>query len=217
MPAAHSGAFGFKQTFGRVSVYPYSQNGTLFNVTPLTRSVGDAALLLDVIAHPDPRDWNALPASDVSWSAGLDDGVAGLRVAFSPALGYADVDPEISRVVADAVKVFSDLGCIVDQVDPGIEDPFPIFRTFWAAGAAKLLGSLGSRRELTELGLQDVADEGAKLDAVSYVTAMEKREALGRHFIKFHQDWDLLVTPMTASGPLDRPSAISRLLPIRST
>jgi aspartyl-tRNA(Asn)/glutamyl-tRNA(Gln) amidotransferase subunit A len=201
MPAAHSGAFGFKQTFGRVSVYPYSQNGTLFNVTPLTRSVGDAALLLDVIARPDPRDWNALPASNVSWSAGLDDGVAGLRVAFSPALGYADVDPEISRVVADAVKVFSDLGCIVDQVDPGIEDPFPIFRTFWAAGAAKLLGSLGSRRELTELGLQDVADEGAKLDAVSYVTAMEKREALGRHFIKFHQDWDLLVTPMTAEPP----------------
>jgi aspartyl-tRNA(Asn)/glutamyl-tRNA(Gln) amidotransferase subunit A len=201
MPAAHSGAFGFKQTFGRVSVYPYSQNGTLFNVTPLTRSVGDAALLLDVIARPDPKDWNALPASNISWSEGLDDGVRGLRVAFSPTLGYANVDPEISKIVADAVKVFSELGCIVDEADPGIENPFPIFRTFWSAGAARLLASLGPRRELTELGLQDVADEGAKLDAVSYVDAMEKREALGRHFMGFHQKWDLLVTPMTAQPP----------------
>lgn len=201
MPAAHSGAFGFKQTFGRVAVYPYSQNGTLFNVTPLTRNVGDAALLLDVIARPDPRDYNSLPASVTRWSEGLDDGVAGLRVAFSPALGYADVDPEIAKAVADAVKVFTDLGCIVDEVDPGIEDPLPIFRTFWAAGAAKLLSFLGDRRDLTELGLQDVADEGAKIDAVTYVTAMEKREALGRHFMKFHQDWDLLITPMTAQPP----------------
>jgi aspartyl-tRNA(Asn)/glutamyl-tRNA(Gln) amidotransferase subunit A len=201
MPAAHCGAFGFKQTFGRVAVYPYSQNGTLFNVTPLTRSVSNAALLLDVIARPDPRDWHSLPASDMSWSEGLDDGIAGLRIAFSPTLGYADVDPEVSSIVADAVKVFVDLGGVVDEVDPGIENPLPIFRTFWAAGAAKLLASLGPRRALTELGLQDVAEEGAKLDAICYVEAMEKREALGRHFIQFHQDWDLLITPMTAKPP----------------
>ena len=75
LPAAHSGVFGFKPSFGRVPVYPPSQNGTLFHVTPLTRSVQDAALLLDVIARPDARDFHALPAQDISWQAGLDQGV----------------------------------------------------------------------------------------------------------------------------------------------
>ncbi|MFX8984404.1 amidase family protein, partial [Acinetobacter baumannii] len=66
LPAAHSGVFGFKPTFGRVPVYPPSQNGTLFHVTPMTRRVDDAALLLDAIARPDGRDWNALPPQDIS-------------------------------------------------------------------------------------------------------------------------------------------------------
>lgn len=135
--AAHSGAFGFKQTFGRVPVYPPSQNGTLFHVTPLTRSVRDAALLLDVIARPDTRDWNALPPADIAWGRGIDEGIKGLRIAFSPALGYAQVDPEVEKIVADAVKVFADHGAIVELVDPGIEDPLPIFLTFWQGRSRK--------------------------------------------------------------------------------
>jgi Asp-tRNA(Asn)/Glu-tRNA(Gln) amidotransferase A subunit family amidase len=115
LPAAHSGAFGFKQTFGRVPVYPPSQNGTLFHVTPLTRSVRDAALLLDVIARPDLRDWNALPPQEGSWQSGIEEGVKGLRIAYSPALGYATVDPEVAAIVEKAVKVFVDLGAIVEQ------------------------------------------------------------------------------------------------------
>lgn len=199
LPAAHSGAFGFKQTFGRVPVYPSSQNGTLFHVTPLTRSVRDAALLLDVVARPDLRDWNALPPADIAWSRGLDDGIKGLRIAYSPALGYAQVDSEIERIVAEAVKVFADHGAIVELVDPGIEDPLPIFLTFWQAGAAKLLaGFTPDRRALTEPGLQAAAEQGRAIDAVAYLQAVDRREALGRHFSQFHQKWDLLITPTTA-------------------
>lgn len=199
LPAAHSGAFGFKQTFGRVPVYPPSQNGTLFHVTPLTRSVRDAALLLDVIARPDLRDWNALPPADIAWSKGIDSGIKGVRIAFSPALGYAQVDPEIEQIVADAVKVFADHGAIVELVDPGIEDPLPIFLTFWQAGAAKLLASFPhDRRALTEPGLQAAAEQGRAIDGVSYLQAVDRREALGRHLSQFHQKWDLLITPTTA-------------------
>jgi len=199
LPAAHSGAFGFKQTFGRVPVYPPSQNGTLFHVTPLTRSVRDAALLLDVIARPDTRDWNALPPADIAWGRGIDEGIKGLRIAFSPALGYAQVDPEVEKIVADAVKVFADHGAIVELVDPGIEDPLPIFLTFWQAGAAKLLASFApDRRALTEPGLQAAAEQGRAIDGVTYLQAVDRREALGRHFSQFHQKWDLLITPTTA-------------------
>ena len=219
LPAAHSGAFGFKQTFGRVPVYPPSQNGTLFHVTPLTRSVRDAALLLDVIARPDLRDWNALPPQDVAWQSGLEDGVKGLRIAYSPALGYATVDPEVAAIVEKAVKVFVDLGAIVEQVDPGIEDALPIFLTFWQAGAAKLVDSFApERRNLSEAGLLAAAEQGRAIDVVSYVKAIDQREALGRHFIRFHQSWDLLITPSTAfpASAIDASQADLATRPIRS-
>jgi aspartyl-tRNA(Asn)/glutamyl-tRNA(Gln) amidotransferase subunit A len=219
LPAAHSGVFGFKPSFGRVPVYPTSQNGTLFHVTPLTRTVRDAALLLDVIGRPDSRDWHALPPSGFAWRDGLENGVKGLRIAFSPALGYAQVDPEIEAIIADAVRVFADQGAIVEIVDPGIEDPFPIFQTLWFAGAAKLLAGLPQeRRALTEAGLQDVAEQGRKIDVVSYLQAIDRREALGRHFNQFHRDWDLLITPTTAypASAIDASSADLTVRPIRS-
>jgi aspartyl-tRNA(Asn)/glutamyl-tRNA(Gln) amidotransferase subunit A len=193
---------GFKPTLGRVAVYPYSQNGTLFNVTPMARTVSDAALLFDVIAKPDLRDWNSLPPTDTVWRSRLDDGVAGWRIAFSPTLGYATVDPEVAAAVRSAAEVFEELGAIVEEVDPGIEDPMPLFRTFWCTGAARLLGNLGPERsKLVELGLQDVAAEGRTIDAVTFASAVEGREALGRHFLHFHQNWDLLITPMIAQPP----------------
>jgi aspartyl-tRNA(Asn)/glutamyl-tRNA(Gln) amidotransferase subunit A len=219
LPAAHSGVFGFKPTFGRVAVYPSSQNGTLFHVTPMTRSVGDAALLVDVIAGPDIRDWHALPPAGFGWRDGLEGGVKGLRIAYSPALGYAEVDPEVSRIVADAVKVFSEQGAIVELADPEIEDPFPIFQMLWFAGAAKLLAELPQdRRALTEAGLQAVAEKGAALDAVSYLKAVDRREALGRHFSEFHRNWDLLITPTTAqpASAIDASSEDLKVRPIRS-
>ncbi|MFU0506292.1 amidase [Pseudaminobacter sp. NGMCC 1.201702] len=201
MPASHTGVVGFKPTLGRVAVYPYSQNGTLYNVTPMARSVRDVALLFDVVAKPDPRDWNSLPPTDTVWRDGLENGVAGLKIAFSPALGYADVHPDVAAAVAAAVKVFSELGAHVEQVDPGIEDPMPTFRTFWATGAARRLDALGDKQKLVELGLQDVAAEGRTLDAVTFASAVERREVLGRHFLHFHQKWDLLITPMIAQPP----------------
>jgi len=140
MPAA-TRCFRLQQTFGRVAVYPYSQNGTLFNVTPLTRSVGDAALLLDVMP---------VPIRATERAAGIERQLergypmtalrSSRRLQSRPWLRGCRSGDFAS--CADAVKVFSDLGCIVDQVDPGIEDPFPIFRTFWAR-AAKLLALSG--------------------------------------------------------------------------
>ena len=219
LPAAHSGVFGFKPTFGRVPVYPPSQNGTLFHVTPMTRTVRDAALLLDVIARPDLRDWNALPAQEISWRANLDQGVKGLRIAFSPTLGYAQIDPEVERIVTDAASAFAELGATVERVDPGIDDPFDIFQTFWFAGAAKLVASFDSgRRALIEQGLRDVAEKGRSVDVVTYLQAIDRREALGRHFNQFHQSWDLLLTPTTAhpASAIEASDADLVVRPIRS-
>jgi len=79
---------------------------------------------MSVIAGPDPRDRHSIPTSDVDWLMSIRQDVSGLRVAYSPDLGYLPVDPEVRRVVDAAARVFSDqLGCRVEEVDPGITDP----------------------------------------------------------------------------------------------
>jgi len=203
-PAGFSGVFGLKPTFGRVPGYPSAHTGTLFHVAPLTRTVGDAAALLSIIAQPDARDWHALPHQPIDWQALPHQGVAGLRIAFSPALGYAQVHGEIAAAVKAAVEVLEAHGAIVSLADPGFEDPYPLQRTLWTAAAARLLANLPEeRRPLVELGLQEAARQGHELDAVTYLGAVEAREALGCKLALFHQDYDLLVTP-TTSQPAPR-------------
>ena len=97
IPAAFTGVFGIKPSFGRVAAYPASPFSILAHVGPLTRTVTDAALMLSVIGRPDERDmtaWNT-PAPD--YRVGLDDGVRGLRIAWSPRLGYVKKAPSGGR------------------------------------------------------------------------------------------------------------------------
>src|SRR5207249_10658223 len=94
IPCSFTGLFGIKPSFGRVPAWPLSPFGTVAHVGPMTRSVTDAALMLNLLALPDARDWHALPYDARDYRTGLDGGVADLRIAFSPDLGYAKVDPE---------------------------------------------------------------------------------------------------------------------------
>ncbi|HEY5636358.1 MAG TPA: amidase family protein, partial [Burkholderiales bacterium] len=89
IPCAFTGLFGLKPSFGRVPAWPLSPFGTVAHLGPMTRTVADAALMLNVLALPDARDWHALPYDGRDYRVGLEDGVRGLRIAYSPALGYA--------------------------------------------------------------------------------------------------------------------------------
>ena len=105
--------------------------GTIIHHGPMTRTVGDAALMLNVIGEPDPRDWTALPRESRDWRVGLEDGVKGLRIAYSRNFGYANVDFEIAGLVEKAAQVFADLGAVVDEADPGFEDPREAFGVYY--------------------------------------------------------------------------------------
>jgi len=202
IPCSFTGLFGIKPSFGRVPAWPLSPFGTVAHVGPMTRTVTDAALMLNVIAQPDARDWHALPYDPRDWRMGLDGGVEGLRIAYSPDLGYAKVDPEVRKLVDDAVKVFSDLGAKVEQKNPGFADPAPVFTTHWFSGAAFLLKNLKSH-ELIDPGLREVARLGAKITADELLDAQMKRGALGLHMNLFHRDYDLLVTPTLSIAAFD--------------
>ncbi|MGW0074184.1 amidase [Streptomyces cellulosae] len=197
IPAAFCGIFALKPTYGRVPLYPASAFGTLAHVGPMTRTAADAALLLDAIAAPDSRDWSALPPGPGSFSEALGGGVRGLRVAFSPSLGgQVRVDPGVAAVVRRAVERLAGLGAYVEEADPDLADPVEAFHTLWFAGAARVTQALGrEQRERLDPGLREIVREGSRLSALDYLTAVDVRMDLGRRMGRFHDTYDLLVTP----------------------
>ena len=210
IPSAFAGVFGLKANYGRVPVYPESAMRNLSHVGPMTRSVADAALMLNVLAEPDQRDHTALPYQAIDFTKGLDDGIAGLKVAFSPDLGYAKVDGEVARIVADAVKVFTGLGAVVEQRDPGFENPKAIFKAHWWAGAAGAFAHLPAEEKAKlEPELAEIVADGQKLSILDYMRAMEGRTALCLQLRAFFQDYDLLLTPSLSVPAFD----VGRLQP----
>ena len=197
IPCAFTGIFGLKPSFGRVPAYPLSAMGLLAHLGPMARTVADAALMLTVLSAPDHRDPYALPPEDRNYLDGLDGGVRGWRIAYSPTLGYAKVDPEIAAAVAEAARQFEALGAIVEEVGAIFPSPREALFTLWAAGAAKLLAACpAEKRALVDPGLVATAAEGERISAVDYLGADLVRTALGQEMAEFHQQYDLLLTPM---------------------
>jgi aspartyl-tRNA(Asn)/glutamyl-tRNA(Gln) amidotransferase subunit A len=195
-PSAFCGTFGLKPSFGRVPAYPPSPLGLLSHHGPIARNVADAAAMLRVIARPDHRDPYALPPHDRDWEDGIAGGVKGWRIAFSPDLGYARVDPEVAAAVAAAVRQFESLGGVVEQVGPIFAAPREALFTLWAAGVAALLRSFpAERKHLADPGLLETASAGKRLGAADWVAADLVRNALGRLMGAFHAQYDLLLTP----------------------
>jgi aspartyl-tRNA(Asn)/glutamyl-tRNA(Gln) amidotransferase subunit A len=197
IPAAFTGIFGLKPSFGRVPAYPLSAMGLLAHIGPMARTVMDAALMLTVLSAPDHRDSYALPPEATDWREGLEGGVRGWRIAYSPTLGYAKVDPDIAAAVGEAVQQFETLGAVVEEVGAIFPSPREALFTLWAAGAAKLLDAYpADKRALVDPGLLATAAEGQRISAVDYLAADLVRTTVGQQMAAFHQKYDLLLTPM---------------------
>jgi aspartyl-tRNA(Asn)/glutamyl-tRNA(Gln) amidotransferase subunit A len=197
IPACFSGVFGIKPSFGLVPAYPPSPMGLLSHHGPIARSVADAAAMLDRIGRPDPRDPYWLPAPARSLLDGIDDGVRGWKIAYSPDLGYAKVDPEIAASVAEAAQRFEELGAHVEQVGKIFDSPRETLLTLWGAGAARIVAGIPAERlKQCDPGFVAVAEAGKTIGAVDYLGADLQRTALGRTMGAFHETYDLLLTPM---------------------
>lgn len=202
IPAAFCGVVGLKPTFGRVPAWPLSPFGTVAHLGPITRTVADAALMLNVLARPDARDWHALPHEGRDWSDGLGQGIAGLRVAASERLGglVVEVDPEVLAAFREALRVLEGLGARVEPVEPDLGDARAVFARHWFASAGRILAGMSPERlALVDPGLREMAAEGAAFTAAEIQDAQRARGELGvllqRLLLERH---DLLVTPATA-------------------
>lgn len=204
IPGAFCSLVALKATAGRIPNYPPSAVGTLGHVGPMTHTVEDAALMLNLMAQPDGRDWLCLPPADVDYRSGLNGGVRGLRIAFSPTLGYAKVEPDVLNRVTQAIKVFEDLGAQVEEVAAPFEDPTDTFRLHFFAGIAHSVRSF-SEAQLAKLdpGLSKVLERARKVTIDEYMSAIDRRGALGRTTRAFHEKYDLLLTPTLAVAPFE--------------
>ena len=199
IPASFSGIYGLKPTFGRIPIHPPSAAWSLSHVGPMARTVRDAALMLQVSAGPDERDASSLPAPGVDYAKALRGGVKGRRVAYSDTLGYAEVvDPEVREACGKAARVFRELGCRVEEIDPGWPSPFAAWRAIFAGGIATRLASYTSERDKIDAGLLRIVDEALKSPPTAFVQAFFDRLAWLDHPRRLFEGYDLLLTPTLA-------------------
>ncbi len=201
IPCSFTGLFGLKPTQGRVPLWPPSAQGTLSHIGPMTRTVRDAAMMMNVIARYDARDAYARPDDEENFLKGFDKGVKGLRIAYSPNLGFVEkekIDRDVAVAVEQAVKVFKTLGAKVVEDSPDLQglDPRKILNAHWQSNVALLLKSYSAeKQELMDPGLIKAAGVGANLGQEAVVTAIHQRQTLSVIMNNFMAKYDLLLTP----------------------
>ncbi|WP_372738978.1 amidase [Neptunomonas sp.] len=196
IPASFCGVFGIKPTFGFIPQWPASAMTTLSHLGPISRTVQDSLLMMDVIAKPDLRDWYSTRIFNGSWSDQKSLPLKGLKIAYSPTLGYVDVDAGVLKLADSAVNALKEMGAEVDLIDPGFKDPIDTFSTLWFAGAAKVVSNLNEQqRGLLDPGFLQIGVKGSEIDIVDYMKAADQRAELGRSMQEFHSTYDILITP----------------------
>lgn len=165
----------------------------------MSRTVADTALLLQVLAGPDPRDPVSMRETPPDFAADINGGVAGWRIAWSPDLGYAGVEPEVARVTEAAARVFEELGAVVETPPLVLEDPFAAFWDVFATAAYTSYGHLLEERraDFTDYGRRAL-EHGATVTGADLSRALLRVDQLRRRMETFFDDYDLLLTPTMA-------------------
>ena len=198
IPASMTGLFGLKPQFARVPVFPASGAPTLSHVGPMARTVRDAALLLTALAGFDRRDPFSVSESVPDFLDACDQPVDGMRVAWSPTLGYAKPTREVAEICEGAVMVLEDLGCDVELVENVMaRDPIDIWMSeFHAAIGARLSSVLNERPELLDPALANDLASGLDQTIGQYWTQVFSRYQFREDMRRFMENYDLLISPV---------------------
>ena len=205
IPCSFCGVFGLKPSFGRVPRGPGSPDWhTLSHIGPITRTVRDAALAMEVIAGRDDRDRHSLPETGLRYLSLLDTDLKGLKIAWSPDLGYAIVDPKVLETTAAAVGTFDALGATVEAATPEVSNPSPAFGTIWGVRYASFYQEkLEEWRDQMNPRLVTIIERGKDRSAMEYAQAALALEEFCQQIQPFFDKYDLLLTPQTAVPAFD--------------
>src|SRR5271166_11139 len=196
MPAHFCGVFGLKPSFGRVPYYPVGTADMTAHMGPLTRTVADSALFLEVMAGPHPLDYTTLEAGPAAYHARLHEGIKGKRAAYSPNLGHARADPDVADLVREAVHRFSELGAAVEEVPTPWAAPGPdLIRFFWSAHLTRLKPQLETWEAQMDPGLVACIKASDAVSVAAYQAARERKMPYVANIHRWFEDWDFLLTP----------------------
>jgi aspartyl-tRNA(Asn)/glutamyl-tRNA(Gln) amidotransferase subunit A len=169
---------------------------------PLTRTVADAALMMEVMAGPDDRDPVSLPGEKAALRRELKRGVRGLRIAWSLDLGYAVVDKVVKVAVESAVRVFAELGAKLEEARPDFPPMHEDFQLLFAADCAGAIGGrLEEWKERLDRGLVRLTEIGLKASGPDYVGAVGRCHLFWEKLQPFFDEYDLLLTPTLPVPP----------------
>jgi len=214
IPASCAGIFGHKASYGRIPVYPPSGAWSLSHIGPMTRTVEDAALMMNACAGPDERDQYSLPADGIDYVKALKGSLKGLRIGWSPDLGFARVvDPEVEATCAKAARRFRELGAKVDEARLGWPSPKAAWEAVFCGGIATRMAPYLDRPNDIDPGLLPIIQDAVKWPASRYVQAWFDRLTWYDHVRRYFETHDLLLTPTIATPPfkvgLDNPLEIA--------
>ena len=205
IPSSFCGVFGLKPSFGRVPVGPgFPDWQTLSHTGPITRTVRDAALAMEVIAGRDDRDRHSLPDTGLRYLPFLGGDLKGLKIAWSPDLGYAVVDPRVLEVTSAAVGIFDTLGGTLEAATPEVGHAGRAWGAIWnMTFASKHRDKLEEWREQMDPGLVALIEQGKDRLATEYASAALEREEYCDKIQPFFEKYDLLLTPTLAVPPFE--------------
>ncbi len=196
IPSSFCGVVGLKPSYGRVPMWPVSNNDSTTHIGPLTRTVEDAALMLSIMAGPDDWDRTSLETRPADYVGELGRDLRGLRIAYSADLGGLRVDPDVADIVRGVVKAFEEQGCVVEEVKPGFADSRDVIRCMWAAHEAGIYGQyLGQWRDRMDPGLVACIEDGDRYSVADYIDARGRKLAHWDSVRPLFETYSLLLTP----------------------
>jgi amidase len=204
-PASFCNVVGFRPSPGRVPVWPHRIGWFPLPVEgPMARTVQDAALMLSVIAGPDPRAPISISEPGRLFARPLERDFAKVRIAWSPDLGGLPVDSRVTTVLNQQRHVFASLGCIVEETQPDFTDAdeaFKVWRAWYFALAfADLLAT--HREQMKDTVIWNI-EEGLKLTGLQIGRAERKRTELYHRARQFLERYEFLILPVSQVPPFD--------------
>lgn len=195
IPAALCGLFGIKGQFGRVPVYPVSATPTLAHVGPLSRTVEDGALVMDVISGQDNRDPFSVAGPVPEYMRALST-ERKLRIAYSPTLGFAKPDAEVVALTDTAAEQIAALGHDVDLVETIMDDPGDLWNAeFYAGVGTRLRATIESAPDSIDPAVLEVLNMAISQEMGAYYQTVFERYAFREKMRAFFADYDLLISP----------------------
>mgnify|MGYP001169140670 FL=1 len=208
IPASFCGTYGIKPTLGRIPLYNGSKSPVTANhftqLGPISRTVADSALMLQVLAGYDSRSPATIRQEPDDYLAATQKNIKGLKLAWSSDYGYAAVDPEVVSVCHSALSVFNDIVGAVAESDLELTDPFEPFWTLYTTVSYARSGRMleDHANDLTWYG-REVLENGAKVTGAEYAKALGKVDVIKSLFANQLEQYDLLLSPTMALPAFD--------------